>query len=181
MHKKTVFLFAVFAVACSRKPAVAANPVVEEGRQLYTKLCVMCHGVDGKGYAADNAPALRNPTFLATASDEFLRAGIARGRPGTAMAGYGQQVGGPLTPAQVDALIAYLYEGKQTRVALPPTPVAGDITRGKHIYEPQGMQCHGTQTQRINAVHLANPILLATASDAFLRYAVEHGRPATPM
>ena len=33
----------------------------------------------------------------------------------------------------------------------------------------------------MNAVHLANPVLLATASDAFLRHAVEHGRPSTPM
>jgi mono/diheme cytochrome c family protein/rhodanese-related sulfurtransferase len=171
---------AVLAAACARKPA-HASARVDEGRQLYAKMCVMCHGVDGKGYAADNAPALRNPSFLGTASDAFLRAGIARGRPGTAMAGYGQAVGGPLTPAQVDALIAYLYENQPARTVLLDARVAGDAQHGKAIYDAECTRCHGTADQRVSAVHLANPVLLDTASDTFLRYAVEHGRPGTPM
>ena len=43
------------------------------------------------------------------------------------------------------------------------------------------VRCHGTQTQRSTAVHLANPILLETATDVFLRHAVVEGRPPTAM
>jgi cytochrome c oxidase cbb3-type subunit 3 len=152
-----------------------------DGRQLYDRFCAMCHGAEGKGYAADNAPSLVNATFLATASQDFLRAGIARGRPGTAMAGYGSAVGGPLTTRQVDAIVAHLSKDAPARVALSANPVVGDIARGRTLYAAECARCHGTPSQRVNAVHLANPVLLATASDAFLRYAVEHGRPQTVM
>jgi cytochrome c oxidase cbb3-type subunit 3/ubiquinol-cytochrome c reductase cytochrome c subunit len=169
------------AAACARKPATAASTPLQQGHQLYVKYCGMCHGPEAKGYAADNAPSLRNPTFLSTASDAFLRAGIERGRPGTAMAGYGRAVGGPLAPTEVDAIMAFVRDGGPAPLALPAMPVTGDAKRGKPVYDTQCLQCHGTQTQRINAVHLANPVLLATASDAFLRHAVVEGRPQTPM
>jgi cytochrome c oxidase cbb3-type subunit 3 len=191
-----LILLTVGLAACGRKgsPAVAAQPVVgrstppplppptdlSEGRPLYAKYCAMCHGPEGKGYAADNAPSLVSATFLATASDEFVRAGIARGRPGTAMAGYARAVGGPLTPVQIDAIIAHLRKGKPV-LPLAATVVRGDVARGKTVYTAECARCHGTPEQRFTAVHLANPNLLATASDTFLRHAVEQGRPETPM
>lgn len=181
MGKAVIIALVLWVGACARKPLPVANSVAEQGHQLYTKYCVMCHGVEAKGYAADNAPALRNSTFLATATDEFLRAGIERGRPGTAMAGYGRGVGGPLGRQEIGAIMVYLRDGGQPRIDLGTAPVVGDVTRGKAVYDKSCVQCHGTQVQRVNAVHLANPILLATASDAFLRHAVEVGRPGTPM
>lgn len=179
--KTLVLFFVVLLGSCARKPAASANPAVAHGRELYGKYCVMCHGVGANGYAADNAPSLRTPTFLATATDTFLRDGIARGRPGTAMAGYGKAVGGPLAPAEVDAIIAYLRDGGPPQMALPNAPITGDAKRGQEIYRAQCMRCHGTQTQRISAVHLANSIFLQTASNAFLRWAIEAGRPPTSM
>jgi cytochrome c oxidase cbb3-type subunit III len=182
VNKTIVLTFVLLAAACARKPTAAArDPLAERGGQVYAKYCALCHAADGRGYAADNAPSLRNPTFLATASDDFLRAGIERGRPGTAMAGYGRSVGGPLGPDDVGAVMAFLRAGAPARVALPPGPVAGDAIRGKAVYDASCARCHGTPVQRVNAIHLANPVLLATASDAFLRHAVEVGRPTTPM
>ena len=78
------------------------------GPPLYLALCKPCHGADAKGYAADHAPSLVNPTFLESASDEFLRRSIAEGRPGTSMAAYGRSRGGPLDDAAVDRLVSYL-------------------------------------------------------------------------
>jgi cytochrome c oxidase cbb3-type subunit III len=49
------------------------------------------------------------------------------------------------------------------------------------LYAHACAKCHGTQTTRGDAVHLANARFLADASDAFIRYAVVHGRPGTPM
>jgi mono/diheme cytochrome c family protein/rhodanese-related sulfurtransferase len=171
----------VALAGCARgKAAVAHNPV-ENGRAIYGRLCATCHGVWGNGYVADNAPSLRSPTFLASATDAFLQAAILRGRPGTAMGAYGRVTGGPLGPAEASDVIAFLRAGGPPLEALPPPARAGDATRGHDVYEKNCQRCHGTKTQRVSAVHLANPVLLATASDAFLRRAVETGRPPTSM
>jgi Asp/Glu/hydantoin racemase len=41
--------------------------------------------------------------------------------------------------------------------------------------------CHGARGEGVDAVSLANPNLLATASDGFLQYAILHGRSGTRM
>jgi cytochrome c oxidase cbb3-type subunit 3/ubiquinol-cytochrome c reductase cytochrome c subunit len=195
-----LLLTTVLLVGCTRKAlparAVAAAPVVvgrstpprlpppsdlTDGPRLYARFCALCHGPEAKGYAADNAPSLVSSTFLATASDDFLRAAIGRGRPGTAMAGYGLGVGGPLTPGQIEAILAHLRQGRPPPLPPPAGPIAGNLERGEAVYTAECVKCHGTPTQRLTAVHLANPILLETATDGFLRLAVEQGRPETPM
>src|SRR5207248_1737498 len=84
--------------------------------------CALCHGADRAGYQADNAPSLKSPTFLASASDDFLRAAIVRGRPGTAMGGYGKVVNGPLADADVAALIKFLRVGAPPPAQIAPPP-----------------------------------------------------------
>jgi cytochrome c oxidase cbb3-type subunit 3/ubiquinol-cytochrome c reductase cytochrome c subunit len=176
-------LLVVFSAAggCGRPSAAPASPLVEKGKNAYAVYCATCHGVERNGYVADNAPSLRTTSFLASASDGFLQAAIARGRPGTAMAAYGRAFGGPLGPEDVTAIVAFLREGGPPPVALPPGPVAGDVKEGKAIYDATCARCHGTPAQRATAVHLANPILLQTATDEFLRYAVVEGRAPTMM
>jgi cytochrome c oxidase cbb3-type subunit 3 len=175
----TVLLTTLALVGCSHRPA--AGQPVERGPRLYATYCATCHGAERNGYKSDNAPSLATATFLASASDDFLRQAIARGRPGTAMAAYGHALGGPLVAADVDALVGFLRAGAPPRIALPLGPIAGDVGSGKAIYATACVRCHGTPVQRSTAVHLANPILLQTASDAFLRYAVTEGRLPTAM
>ena len=163
----------------SIEPGNAAGAA--SGAQLYAKYCALCHGGALEGYAADNAPALRSPTFLATASTAFLQSAIERGRAGTAMAGFGKVVGGPLQPAEVDALIAFIRGDAGTPQPLAPKASTGDVAKGTRLYATHCESCHGTASQRGNAVHLANPMFLASASDAFLRAAIVDGRPGTPM
>jgi mono/diheme cytochrome c family protein/rhodanese-related sulfurtransferase len=158
-------------------PAAAGS---SHGAELYGKLCALCHGAQREGYKADNAPSLASPTFLATASDDFLRAAIVRGRPGTAMGGYGKATGGPLDDADIAALIGFLRQGGPKAATAPSLP-AGDAMRGRTLYTAQCATCHGQPGQRGTAVHLANPIFLASASDSFLGYAIVHGRPGTKM
>jgi cytochrome c oxidase cbb3-type subunit III len=150
------------------------------GKPIYLALCAQCHGADGKGYAADRAPSLVNPTFLESASDEFLRRSILAGRPGTSMAGYGAALGGPLDDAAVDRLVSYLRE--QGPAALPlPAPRAGNPGVGAAIYARHCLACHGNATIRGEAVSLTNPEFQAAASDAFVRHAIARGRPGTKM
>jgi cytochrome c oxidase cbb3-type subunit 3/ubiquinol-cytochrome c reductase cytochrome c subunit len=174
-------LIVLALVACKRVgPGIPAAAASDHGAQLYGKLCALCHGDEREGGKADNAPSLASPTLLASASDDFLRASIARGRPGTAMAGYGKEVGGPLAPADVDAMIAYLRAGGPPRAVLhaPPPGQAGD---GKQVYDHACATCHGRPGQRGIAVYLASPVFLASASDEFLAYAITNGRPGTKM
>lgn len=151
-----------------------------DGPALFGTLCAPCHGPTGEGYKADNAPSLVNKTFLESASDDQLRASIVQGRPGTAMAGYGKAVGGPLDDAGVAKVVAFLRSKGPEPMPIP-APAAGDALRGKKVYEAQCQSCHGTQSTRGNAVHLANPRFLEVASEGFLRHAIVNGRPGTPM
>lgn len=185
VRKAVVGLFLLVACGCARRavpaPAPAADGRVEAGRRAYATYCATCHGPAANGYAADNAPSLRSPTFLASATDAFLRAAIERGRPGTAMAAFGRTFGGPLPPAEVAAIVAFLRNGALEPRELPPGRPPGDAHRGQAIYDANCARCHGTPVQRQTAVHLANPVLLTTATDGFLRYAIEEGRPPTSM
>ena len=162
--------------------APPADPVkVVAGQTAFVKYCALCHGAEARGYAADNAPSLVTETFLATASDAFLRVSIKEGRPGTAMAGYARALGGPLGDEDVDSMIAWLRTHGPAPVALPTAPTAGNEEQGARLYEQLCQSCHGTRNDRATAVHLANPSFLAAASDEFLRYAINRGRPGTPM
>jgi cytochrome c oxidase cbb3-type subunit 3 len=153
----------------------------EAGAAAFAKYCALCHAADATGYAADHAPSLVSTSFLASATDEYIGRGIREGRPGTAMAPYGKLRGGPLDDEEVAAIIAFLRDKGPARQPLSSAPVLGDATRGEAVYASSCQRCHGTRTDRGDAVHLANLALLSAASDAFLRYAVVHGRSGTPM
>jgi cytochrome c oxidase cbb3-type subunit 3 len=150
------------------------------GKPLYVALCAPCHGAEGKGYAADRAPSLVNPTFLESASDDFLRRAIIAGRPGTSMAAYSKALGGPLDDAGVDRLVAFVREQGPPQRPLPP-PSMGDVATGSAVYARHCVTCHGDARTRGEAPSLANPVFQATATAAFIRYAVAAGRPGTKM
>jgi cytochrome c oxidase cbb3-type subunit 3 len=161
-------------------PAANAQEALKsKGKELYVKYCQLCHGEDGAGYKADHANQLRNPLFLATASEDFMAVAIERGRAGTAMAAYHADFGGPLNDEDVNALIAYTYSLSQ--LDLEKAVVSGSVARGAPLYRKHCATCHGDQGQGKTALSLNNPYFLATASDGYLRYAIEHGRPGTPM
>ena len=158
-----------------------ASPQVVAGATAYLKYCALCHGVDARGYAADNAPSLVSTTFLESASDAFLLRSIREGRQGTAMAGYARQFGGPLEDRDINAIIAYLRSQGPALARLPAQTARGDAARGQSIYDRECVQCHGTRAQRGFALQLWHPTLLSAASDEFLRHAITMGRPGTPM
>lgn len=150
------------------------------GKATYLKLCAPCHGVDAKGYAADHAPSLVSTTFLESATDDFLKRSIVTGRPGTSMGAYGKALGGPLDDAQVEDLVRYLRGAGPQPVTLAATG-KGDPARGAPLYAEYCKTCHGDATTRGEAVHLANTMFQKQATDPFVRYAVEKGRPGTKM
>jgi mono/diheme cytochrome c family protein/rhodanese-related sulfurtransferase len=150
------------------------------GKPLYLALCAPCHGADARGYAADHAPSLVNPTFLESASDDFLRRSIFAGRPGTSMAAYSQALGGPLDAAGIDRLVRFLRD--QGPAVKPMLALAlGDVATGAVVYAKRCVVCHGDDKKRGEAVSLANPQFQAAATDPFVRHAIVNGRPGTKM
>ena len=157
---------------------------IEHASNIYTKYCALCHGNNREGYAADNAPSLRSKSLLATSmNNNFMRYTIQFGRSNTAMAGYLDSQGGSLELIDIEVLLKWLYEeaGVEEAIELSREPVYGDISLGANIYEQSCASCHGDKGEGITAPALGNPMLLATATDHFLRYAIAEGRDGTPM
>lgn len=161
-----------------------------DGETLYARMCALCHGDDGGGYAAPASSALANPNFLAVADEEYLFENIARGRPGTRMSAWAESHGGPLSEEQVRAIVGYIRT-RQTKPAVDVSEVTveGDVERGAQVYADNCAVCHGENGDGRDeapeasdgAPSLNNPVFLDTASDGFIRYSIAEGRPGTPM
>jgi cytochrome c oxidase cbb3-type subunit III len=159
------------------QPTPSADVAV--GAQLFGKYCALCHGANAQGYVADNAPSLVTETFLRSASDSFIAAGIAIGRPGTPMAPYGARFGGPLTDAQIQQIVAFVRSKGPAAEPLPAVP-DGDAKAGRPVFIAACQSCHGDGPMR-SAPRLDLPSFLQIASNSFLDYAIRKGRPGTKM
>jgi mono/diheme cytochrome c family protein/rhodanese-related sulfurtransferase len=185
-HGLAILSACACAIACATSTAQPTRTVAPEdarrGRALYDRYCALCHGAGAVGYAADNASQLANRTFLATASDEFLRIAIERGRPGTPMSAFGAAHGGPLHHREIDLVIAYLRSLQRVDpVDVDDRVVEGDSDRGRAVFAARCASCHGERGEGKTAISLNNPIFLATTTPGFIGHAIEHGRPGTPM
>jgi rhodanese-related sulfurtransferase/mono/diheme cytochrome c family protein len=98
------------------------------------------------------------------------------------MSAWGTRYGGPLEPADVNALVTWIRGlSDAPKVELPRTPVRGDVGNGAKLYAEHCAACHGERGQGKDGPTLNDALFHVTASDAFIRYAIEHGRGATPM
>lgn len=151
------------------------------GEVLYQRYCALCHGEDRQGHAADHAPSLVSPELMA-GEPGFLMAAIRNGRPGTPMAAFGKDQGGPLSADDQHLLFHWLVEKAGVEhVHREDVPSTGEATRGAPVYAEHCASCHGAQGEGVTGTALANPVFLATASDGFLRHTVTAGRTGTPM
>ena len=158
------------------------TPEQSLGARTYAQMCAVCHGKVGEGYAADHAPALGNPDFLASASDEFLRRAIENGRAGSTMSAWARGRGGPLNLSDVDSIIVFLHTLRpRHRAALDESPMHGDAAQGAAIFAKECASCHGDHATGGTFVQIGNADLLSTASNGFLRYAIRGGRSSAGM
>jgi len=161
---------------------VELTPAQAHGQELYERMCAVCHGRAGEGYAADHAPALAHPEFLASASDDYLHRAVAYGRTGTTMSAWSTLRGGPLGGADVDAILVFMRTWQHVPpVALDEHRLVGDSARGAQLLARECVKCHGAGGTGGPEVHIGNRDLLDSASNGFLRYAIRRGRPGTPM
>jgi cytochrome c oxidase cbb3-type subunit III len=156
--------------------------------ELYGQFCAGCHGTDGRLGAAR---PLNDPVYLALVPPDRLRQIIAQGVPGTAMPGFAPAAGGPLTQAQVDALIHEMLQrwsrpSPSPEVPLPPYAAqamgangspAGDPEQGLRVYAEACASCHGADGKGgAKGGSVVDAAYLALVSDQALRTAVIAGR-----
>ena len=148
----------------------------------YQKYCALCHGENREGYKNDHAPSLRSKTLFESGVPHAILRPISYGRQGTAMAGYLDEVGGPMSLDEVWDLTYWLFwESGAERVKLSENPVIGDSQRGEIVYQENCATCHGVNGEGVNAPALGNQSALAHNKDEFIRYTIEKGRDGTPM
>ncbi len=72
----------------------------------YAKYCSLCHGPEREGHANDHAPSLRSDSLMKTGFPHNIYLTVSYGRLGTPMAGFIDEVGGPMSK---DEIIQLLY------------------------------------------------------------------------
>jgi mono/diheme cytochrome c family protein/rhodanese-related sulfurtransferase len=195
MNKLTIFTVLSIIVVISIKFALAKKVYEKQPppRELttqqaevasanYQKYCVLCHGENREGHKNDHAPSLRAKSLFESGVPHSILRPISYGRQGTAMGGYLDEMGGPMTLDEVWDLTYWLFwQSGAQRVKLTENPVEGDIKRGEDVYQTNCASCHGVNGEGINAPALGNQSALAHNKDEFIRYAIEKGRQDTPM
>ena len=97
-----VMLLAAGALAFTATLSFAAKPA--DGADTFREKCSMCHGIDGKGYAAIKTPDFTDPKWQAAHPDKELKDAIENGVKGTAMVSFK----GKLSPQQMAAILKYI-------------------------------------------------------------------------
>jgi cytochrome c oxidase cbb3-type subunit III len=169
----------VVATGCNSVPRTRTE---QRGAKLYGQMCAVCHGPRGAGYKADQAPAITHASFLASVTDDFLRQAINNGRNGTTMSAWSTMRGGPLSRADVEAIIAFLRTwDRRPHPKLDERPATGDVARGSGVFAEECARCHGQSGVGGPYVNIGKVELLLTASNGFLRHAIREGRFGTAM
>jgi DMSO reductase family type II enzyme heme b subunit len=138
----------------------ADEPVLEQGKRLYEKYCMVCHGEkgNGKGPAArflfpkprdltDGTFKVRSTPSGEPPSDDDILYTIKNGMPGSSMPSLSE-----LSDEEMETIVEYVKEmgeiaDEPERViqpGIPPSVTPQLIAKGKEIYEKMKCwECHG--------------------------------------
>lgn len=182
------------AVCAWATPLTAQSPsqaTPERGKAIYDKHCAFCHGADGRAdtpVGRNLQPRPRNftdPVAMARLTDDQIYRAIKNGKPGTAMAAWGQVLSEP----QVGDVMEYIRSLTPSKAAgLTPEQLSLEI--GRRIYNKECSGCHGLEgradTDLAKVLHphpqnFADPIEMARLDDGRMYAAIKLGRPGTAM
>jgi cytochrome c oxidase cbb3-type subunit III len=108
------------ALAGAKPPSYAATSAgdLHRGAAAYQTFCQSCHGPDGRG--GQKGSAITNDSFLALASDQYLRTIVIAGRPELGAPDWrGYRTGPAMSDQEVTDVVSWLASH---RVAAPGQP-----------------------------------------------------------
>lgn len=186
MKLSGLLLAGIISVAPGQAIASKFPPLSEEetagASANYQKYCALCHGADRQGHVNDHAPSLKSASLMESGFLYPVMYAMSYGRRGTPMAGFLDEVGGPMNEEEIFLLTQWLQEqGGHEPVKLSGQAVTGDITLGAKIYSEECSDCHGVNGEGDIGPALGNPVMLSLTEDSFLRYAIVNGREGTDM
>lgn len=154
---------------------------VRVGQALYRANCASCHGAQGEGGIG---VSLNSPTFLAVASDDFLRDTIVYGRDNTAMPSWRK-----FDTRELSDLLAFIRQWQQVRsdtksvVALcaDGSSEAVSVAIGGILYKANCVMCHGVDGGGDLGPSLNTQAFLTAVDNTYLAQAMVGGRPGTAM
>lgn len=132
----TIFALAIFGL-CTGSGLAATNA---QGAMLYGIHCSSCHGANLQGSA--NAPSLRN------ASIDAVQFYLTTGRmPATLPYAQNQHRTPIFSPAQIDALVAFVMARSHGSTTLPYVDNTGNVVRGRALFTANCSACHGATAE----------------------------------
>lgn len=148
----------------------------------YQQYCSLCHGDDRQGHVNDHAPSLRSQSLLEAGFMERTFA-TGYGRSGTPMAGFFEEIGGPMSREEIYEMNLWLQEkaGVNPKIRFELEMVSGDVERGRELYANNCVECHGARGEGGTGTALGNPAMLSLTTDPFLKHAIVNGREGTEM
>lgn len=85
ISKRTGSILAVIAVTLAMGAVNFRAAEKADGAAIYKAKCSMCHGVDGKGFAALKTPDFTDPKWQESVTDKDILDAIKNGKKDTAM------------------------------------------------------------------------------------------------
>jgi cytochrome c553 len=139
-------VFGTIALMMAALAGADSAPVAEQTDYVF---CTVCHGAQGNGNPAINAPKIAGiePWYLRQQLVSF-RAGTRGTKPTDVPGMEMQPVGVELDDAEIDAVIAYVGKFEPVK---PPSTVQGDAKRGRELYATCG-GCHGVRAEGNSAL-----------------------------
>ncbi len=173
-------------IALPLMAARAIEPLTPEQAEVaaanYQQYCALCHGEDRQGHVNDHAPSLRSASLLESGFPWALVMATGYGRPGTPMAPFVDEVGGPLSREAIFQLSQWLLDQADVEaLSLGREPIPGNVDHGGQLYAAHCAQCHGANGEGGTGTALGNQAMLALTPDPFLRHAIARGREGTEM
>lgn len=92
MKTTLIVLFSLIVMGLALGSFALGTPDEPDGAAIFKSKCSMCHGQDGKGYAAIKTPDFTDPKWQAGITDEQIFDTIKNGKKNTMMVAFGNQL-----------------------------------------------------------------------------------------